>query len=266
MTTASVLKLSLDFSAGNISVFNGPKAIRVGAEICLNYGPFSNEKLLLVYGFVVPNNPHNSVEIFAPLSTQDPLYELKAGFLRQRCGINHPNDPHSLVMPLRHHDSTLHSVLPSSLLSTLRLIGVRSYEQLLAVLAHAEDEAVDRNIDYEIPIISPENEEAALTALESALHSMARRLALNLISDENLNAAAREHPADGTFETILEQRQEIEESEEEVNFSPNRNTNHDQGVNKYNTRILCWGEYQILQMAIADVHHRLELLASLPGE
>ena len=39
-------------------------------------------------------------------------------------------------------------------------------------------------------VLSVENESGALMALREALHTMARRLALNLISDENLFAAS----------------------------------------------------------------------------
>ena len=221
--------------AGNISVFNGPHAIPEGSEICLNYGRFSNEKLLLVYGFTVQNNPYNYVDIYAPLPEDDPLYALKANFLRQQYG-NSPNGPHSIFQIKNDHPS----VLPSSLLSTLRLIGIQSYDELFRIIS-IESDTTDSNDDYEVPIVSRENEEAALTALQSALHSMTRRLALNLISDENLNAASSQ-------------------LEEELIDDVSKNTA--ESLNVHNARILCWGEYQILQTALEDVQRRLEKLTS----
>jgi len=225
---------------GNISVFNGPHAISEGSEICLNYGRFSNEKLLLVYGFTVHNNPYNYVDIYAPLPEDDPLYALKANFLRQQYG-NSPNGPHSILQMTKNEHPR---VLPSSLLSTLRLIGIQSYEELLRIIS-IESDTTDSNDDYEVPIVSRENEEAALTALQSALHSMTRRLALNLISDENLNAASsKEAP----------QQQLEEELKDDVA------RNMAKPLNVHNARILCWGEYQILQTALEDVQRRLEKL------
>ncbi|GLD94148.1 hypothetical protein PINS_up002759 [Pythium insidiosum] len=37
-----------------------------GAQLFINYGPLSNHKLLALYGFVVPDNPHDAVEVWLP--------------------------------------------------------------------------------------------------------------------------------------------------------------------------------------------------------
>ena len=39
-------------------------------EICLNYGHVSNERLLMLYGFSIPNNPYASVHIYAAMEME----------------------------------------------------------------------------------------------------------------------------------------------------------------------------------------------------
>jgi hypothetical protein len=64
------------------------------------------------------------------------------------------------------------------------LVSVQSAEEVLAVAAQ---ELMD---DMCIGMISTENERGALSALQQALFSMARLLALNLISDDTIEKAA----------------------------------------------------------------------------
>ena len=234
-------------SNGNLSVFaSESKSIQQGGEIFLNYGDFSNEKLLLVYGFCVPNNPFDSVRIYAPISSEDPLFPVKARILHSRCGIQDVNNPHALVV------NDKESILPEGLLAVLRLIGVRSMDEILAISSQ-ETEGVG--------MISVENETLALRALYQALHGMTRQLALNMISDENLRGAS------GTFPDLLIPR------------SPNQSIIKRQGsttamqeespgkqrrdVNIHNAKLLCQSEYEILQVALSEISTRLTKLEEL---
>jgi hypothetical protein len=64
-------------------------------EIFLNYGNFPNEKLLLVYGFCVPQNPFDAVEIYVPISPADPLHQVNhARMFAICCGIEDVNILH----------------------------------------------------------------------------------------------------------------------------------------------------------------------------
>lgn len=211
---------------GNMSIFAGSD-IRAGSEIFLNYGNFPNEKLLLGYGFVVPSNPFEAVQIYAPISA-DALFSMKAQILKTRYGIVDPNAPHIL----RENEP-----IPDSLLCTLRLIGLQS-ESDLAAAAEATSNSFDG-------IISMENEYGALTALRQALHMMARRLALNLISDENLRAASV--LGDGSNHISLDR-----DSQDSSAIIKQRNIAH--------CKILCRSEYIILQNALQELNMRLELL------
>jgi hypothetical protein len=237
---------------GGLSVFNGPsRAIEAGEEVRLSYGSFSNEKLLLIYGFVAERNPHDAVAVYAPLGPDDPLGPAKRRLLRGRCGVEDPNEPHLLRRSAGGAGSSpeVPSVLPRSLLSVLRLIGVRSAEELVsAATQESGDDGEDRE-DGEgndeppggIGMISVENERSALLALQQALYSMSRQIALNLISDESLRQGAPEPPAGspGTSAGSAPWAARANES---------------------NAKILCRSEYQILQSALAELHSRLEAL------
>lgn len=52
-------------------------------KIFFNYGNFPNHKLLRLYGFAIDNNPFDTVEIWAPMSPEAPLYEYKVNVLAE---------------------------------------------------------------------------------------------------------------------------------------------------------------------------------------
>jgi hypothetical protein len=231
-------------SDGNISVYNGSKIIEAGEEIHLNYGQFPNEKLLLVYGFCVPNNPYDAVEIYAPISPADRLFDVKARVLLSRCGIQDVNAPHVLVQT----GST--SVLPPGLLAVLRVTGVQFPEEIMAIASQQ---------DPGIGMISLENEAFALQALYEALHAMTRQLALNMISDDNLKAASN------PVSVLAGQTNDVPDSR------GNRPTpkqaqaaaaaeERQKDLNIQNAKILCQSEYSILQVALAEISERMSVL------
>jgi hypothetical protein len=252
----SAVQHSLDLeshSSGDLSVFNGSdRPIETGEEIRLSYGNFPNEKLLLIYGFVLEQNPYDAVTIYAPLNPSDQLYVVKCRLLQGRCNVEDPNEPHLLKKPqvaLAADDATspVPSTLPVSLMSALRLTGVQSVEELMSVVkADAGECDGDRRTSSPtqpsgIPMISIENERSALLALQDALYAMSRQLALNLISDEGLRQGqgpSSPVPAKEGDQISLRVR----------------------NTNTINSRILCQSEYEILQLALAEIHDRLSAL------
>lgn len=234
---------------GNLSVFAGSD-IPTGSEIFLKYGSFPNEKLFLVYGFVVHPNPYDAVSIYAPIPPTDPLFARKAELLRQACGVLDPNTPYTLQ---------LNEPIPESLLSALRLVGMQSPEEL----------AASSSVGSCIGAASPENEYNALMALHEALHTMARRLALNLISDENLHAASGINPTlnqntmRGTTSSTPVAPQPLLGVAEEVSVEENGETVTNPNI--LNCKILCQSEYLVLQSALAELYRRLELLENPEG-
>ena len=257
------LRLTLNlFITGDTSVVNASDTpIEPGTEIFLNYGSFPNEKFLLVYGFVVPDNPFDVVKIYAPIQPTDPLYQIKARTLSTKCGIHDVNAPHAL---LRSRIGT-NGILPSSLLSVLRVVGIQNTEQLLSLASR-------ENLSQGIEMISVDNEQSALYALGHALHTMSRQLALNLISDDNLQAASNSSPASlRTMPSIAEEdegdeddSEKDEPAEQSTIVGPREGTSsaqtHYDEINIQNAKILCQSEYTILQAALSEIAHRLEVL------
>eukprot|EP00978_Attheya_sp_CCMP212_P011410 scaffold28117_cov56-Attheya_sp.AAC.12 len=271
---------------GNVSVFNGESSpILPGNEIYLNYGNFPNEKLLLVYGFALPNNPFDAVQIYAPIPATDPMYLLKARLLHSMCGVSDPNSPHPLTLPISGSDN---KVLPPSLLSALRLTGIQSYDQLLAIasdvamIADAQHENSEEVPSQgEISMIDSENEYSALSALGGALRNMARQLALNLISDDGLKSVSSVPDITWGLPNIQHLASIVEDSEGENNHNISNDMNEvekrdphlpttkqalavesakheSENETLYNARILCESEYEILQMALNEINDRLE--------
>jgi hypothetical protein len=229
---------------GTLSVFNGSShSIQPGEEICLSYGKFSNEKFLLIYGFVVPDNPFDAVAIYSPLSSSDPLYSAKVRILH-RCGIADTNEPHYLFAIKRNQGH----ILPELLLSVLRVTGIQSAEELLAVATGIQDGET-------LPMVSHANEEAALTALQQALYTMSRQLALNMISDESLQGGSSQpssaHESNRSSSDSSHHKGETTESED-------RSSAHE--INLRNAKLLCQSEYQILQAALMELSERLAAL------
>lgn len=121
----------------------------------LNYGPLTNAKLLLFYGFSLENNDYDDAELYVPLNPDLPLYKEKLDLLKKLDAM---------------YDSTKSfrikkgEEIPNTLLALLRLMPLTSLENV-----NAEE------------VITSENEFGVLSALESALQSMSQIISGNLL-------------------------------------------------------------------------------------
>jgi hypothetical protein len=140
-------------------------------------------------------------------------------------------------------------------------MGIQSTEEMLAL---ASREGFQDGID----MISFHNEKSALYALGHALHKMARQLALNLISDDNLRAASNLSPVPPwAMATIAEEDSEANEHEPGqptpkqalASVAAEERLRHD-GINMRNTKVFCHSEYAILQAALSEIAEGLERL------
>jgi hypothetical protein len=243
---------------GNISVFNGSsRSMEAGEEICLCYGNFPSEKFMYIYGFAIMDNPFDAVSIYAPIPPTDLLHQVKARILETKCGIVDTNEPHALLASRRNQGQP---IIPSSLLSVLRIVGIQSAEDVLAVAAQ---ETTDEMC---IGMISIENERGAVSALQQALYSMARMLALNLISDDTIEKGASfdESPSSGGNDTEQQQGNDGSRSPDLPTPKQARALvqaeNRLQDPNFRNAKILCQSEYLILQTALTELAERLAAL------
>ena len=65
-----------DPSTGDLSILAG-KDYQVGDQLFIHYGPVPNNRLLRLYGFVIPNNPNDSYDLVLQTSPMAPLYQQK---------------------------------------------------------------------------------------------------------------------------------------------------------------------------------------------
>lgn len=123
-------------------------------QLFINYGPLGNAKLLHLYGFTVPNNEHDYVQMFINMDPSAELYEEKKEFLASK-GINSasPN------FYLRY--SELDGLFPIKILGTVRVQRLTKEDWPLREKAFSEEE-----------FLSEENEVFSLKALEEGLRAM----------------------------------------------------------------------------------------------
>lgn len=138
-----------------------------GEQVCINYGPEDNGRLLTLYGFCCADNPHDKVELWATFSEQAPYYARKQQILLEH-GIQN-TAPFTL---------TLSDPLPQKLVATLRI--QRMSEEDLASASRAFDPAP----------FSPENEAMVLEALQQALGGMYHSYLTSIQEDETTIASA----------------------------------------------------------------------------
>eukprot|EP00742_Colponemidia_sp_Colp-10_P008041 GILJ01008676.1.p1 GENE.GILJ01008676.1~~GILJ01008676.1.p1 ORF type:complete len:394 (-),score=42.18 GILJ01008676.1:47-1228(-) len=122
-------------------------SFRAGEEVCLDYGPFSNEKLLRLYGFSLVNNPYDSVQLWAVIQPDSVLADYKVSLLQQHGFDN--SSPFQLT----------ESCLNRSLLAALRI------QHMTPLLFRYADAAFAGPIDTE-------NEQEVLSSLRGGLESM----------------------------------------------------------------------------------------------
>ncbi|KAF3928576.1 hypothetical protein AA313_de0201383 [Arthrobotrys entomopaga] len=134
-----------DASSGDLSILAG-KDYEPGDQVYINYGSIPNNRLLRLYGFVMPNNPNDNYDLVLMTQPEAPFFELK-----QKLWVSAGLDSVSTI------SLSLNDPLPKSVLRYLRI--QRAEESELAVIAlHQIDAATDK-------IISNSNEVKVLQAL-----------------------------------------------------------------------------------------------------
>jgi hypothetical protein len=148
------LRTKVYFAAENdnshfcIQVHYNPKL--TGTQVFSNYGPKSNEELLLYYGFLVDNNVHNTYWISIPIMKSDPNKQQKLAILKK---LNIAGRQHLTI-----------NEIPQSLFQGMR-VAVMSAEELYFY----DVEANRNNVD---DIISVRNEREMWRTLISKLSSL----------------------------------------------------------------------------------------------
>jgi len=128
-------------------------------QIFFNYGAFPNHKLLRLYGFAIPNNPFDAVELYCPMSEQAPMFQYKISVLQKNAISN-----------TQSFELTIKDPLPEKLLFTLR---VQRLEEKLPA-------------DYKNGMINISNEFAVLESLFEGIKGMLQGYATSQQEDEKL--------------------------------------------------------------------------------
>ncbi|KAI0143818.1 hypothetical protein GGR57DRAFT_341016 [Xylariaceae sp. FL1272] len=133
-----------DFKSGDLTILAG-KGYEAGDQVYIYYGAIPNNRLLRLYGFVIPDNPHDSYDLVLSTNPMAPLYEQKLK-LWDLTGLG--SDP---TIPL-----TLTNQLPDKVLQYLRIQRLDTIE--LASIAPQRANAGAR-------IVSQRNESEVLNFL-----------------------------------------------------------------------------------------------------
>ncbi|KAF2001546.1 SET domain-containing protein [Amniculicola lignicola CBS 123094] len=133
-----------DVLSGDVSVLAG-KDYELGDQVFINYGPIPNNRLLRLYGFVVPGNPNDSYDLVLTTHPMAPFFEQK-----HKLWVSAGLDSTSTI------SLTLTDPLPSSVLRYLRI--QRLHQSDLALIAHHQS-------DVPVEKISDSNEMEVLRFL-----------------------------------------------------------------------------------------------------
>ncbi|KAM3512061.1 hypothetical protein MY11210_004321 [Beauveria gryllotalpidicola] len=121
-----------DPTTGDLSIL-ASKDYNAGDQVFIYYGPVPNNRLLRLYGFVLPENPHDSYDLVLQTSPMAPLYEQKER-LWKLAGLDTV-----CTIPL-----TVNDPLPRSVLRYLRI--QRLDESLLGAMTRQIATSTDEKI------------------------------------------------------------------------------------------------------------------------
>ncbi|KAL6886101.1 N-methyltransferase [Trichoderma longibrachiatum] len=148
-----------DVESGDLSVLAG-KDYEVGDQVYIYYGPIPNNRLLRLYGFVIPDNPHDSYDLVLTTHPMAPFYEQK-----QKLWVSAGLDSTTTV------SLTLTDPLPRSILRYLRI--QRADVSGLATLSLQQ-------MDGSYEKISDSNETEILRFLEESIGNLLDGFAASL--------------------------------------------------------------------------------------
>lgn len=160
-------------------------AINMGSQVFLNYGRLGNAKLLHVYGFTVPDNPYDYLQMFFKMGEEAEFYQEKKALLAA-AGLE-PSP--SLYLKLE----DLSSDIPIEILGTVRIQRISDPADLANASVHAFDPKSR---------ISEENEVYALKSLEEGLRQLFLSYAIPYDADIQVTEAINEKKIELSFNEL----------------------------------------------------------------
>jgi histone-lysine N-methyltransferase SETD3 len=146
------------------------RPIARGQELLTTYGSKHNLQLLVQYGFVHEDNPHDEVILFFVLPVEEPLTEQKQRLLK----LSSPHEPRTFTLPRKFDPQVV-----AEALSFLRVAHAGAAE--LALLLEAPDALARAQ-----SMLSAENEQKAVCAFVAACEKRLADYATSLDEDEKL--------------------------------------------------------------------------------
>lgn len=164
-------------------------------ELTCSYGPKSNSALLINYGFVLPNNPHDEYALTLTLPVSVKGYEVKKGMLGNHCLRVFP-------IPLTLKPSSFEPVLGFA-----RFIQMRDMKKLPLIYTQAQDPNIGGFDPTRVAAISLLNEHDALSFLQEqaslGLLDLPEQQAAGLLGDCQLTLKGEQKALQG-FLVFLE--------------------------------------------------------------
>ncbi|KUF82003.1 Ribosomal N-lysine methyltransferase set10 [Phytophthora nicotianae] len=139
-----------------------------GTQMFINYGPLSNHKLLLLYGFVIIGNPFDAVEMWLPMDEASTKFYLEKEQFLLINGLDHATNPFELVA-----EETNDLLLMATRIQEIDCETVEEFEIL-----------ANKALDGEM--VSLENEQEALTRLIYTLEKMLETFPTSIEEDDEL--------------------------------------------------------------------------------
>ncbi|KAK4214658.1 Rubisco LS methyltransferase [Rhypophila decipiens] len=129
-----------DPKSGNLSILAG-KDYKAGDQAFINYGPIPNNRLLRLYGFVIPGNPHDSYDLVLATHSPAPRFEEKQK-LWPKAGLESTS---TIAL-------TLTDPLPRSVLRYLRIQRLSEADLAAVKLqkANVADEQISKSNESEV--------------------------------------------------------------------------------------------------------------------
>ncbi|KAF1330913.1 Ribosomal n-lysine methyltransferase set10, partial [Globisporangium splendens] len=125
-----------------------------GAQMYINYGALSNHKLLALYGFVIPNNPYDALDLWVPMDEASCSYYHEKAALLSANGLDHATTPFELTS-----DELNELLLITVRIEEIECDSVEQFETLAAKALNGE-------------VLSFDNEHTTLTRLIYTLQRM----------------------------------------------------------------------------------------------
>ncbi|XP_073010165.1 fructose-bisphosphate aldolase-lysine N-methyltransferase, chloroplastic isoform X5 [Typha latifolia] len=119
----------------------------VDEEVMIRYGKFSNATLLLDFGFTLPHNIHDQVQLMMDMPSEDPLYVAKLELLHRHCLPKSTNSQTSktnstgssfIIKEVRSHGGKGKGI-PQALLAFARVLSATSLEELKEMALEAAE-------------------------------------------------------------------------------------------------------------------------------